>query len=479
MFHLSSEPLTKAPELDSPISGGFVWFEGRVRNHDGGRKVVSLEYEAAPELAEAEGNRLLEEAKARFGADEVVCFHRVGHLKVGETAVWIGVASGHRREAFEACEWILDELKRRVPIWKKEHYEDGDSGWVGADLRADTVPLTEESLYQRQIRLSEVGPEGQEKLGLTRVLVVGVGGLASGVLPALAGAGIGRITIADGDRVEASNLHRQTLFDTRDVGKNKAKTAAIKIGRQNPFVSVGAISERITVANLDLREFDAVVDATDNFHTKFLLNESCVKAGLPLFSAGLHVFEGSLTSVVPGGPCLRCLWPEQPVDGCVSTCAETGILAPVPHVFGALLAAEVLKWVLGLPIASHQLLLFDLRTLQATVLPRERNSGCPICGGGLDARPVTLDASQLGEISPFMLVDLAEDTMDRLAKSLGESDHLCIPLSQFDAVAKRLPREQNLLLVCPRGIRSGSLAAHLRSEGWSNVYSLAGGTKAL
>lgn len=132
-FHITAEPIepsTLADQLEDAESGGVVTFEGRVRNHNEGKDVVLLEYEAYPELAEKEGQRILEEAAKRWKVSRIITFHRVGRLEIGETAVWVGVAAGHRAEAFAACRYVIDELKMRVPIWKKEHYQDGATDWI-------------------------------------------------------------------------------------------------------------------------------------------------------------------------------------------------------------------------------------------------------------------------------------------------------------------------------------------------------------
>ena len=160
MFSLTRQPIVP-PVLASPGAGGFVTFDGKVRNTHQDRPVTGLEYEAFDELVLAEGTRLMTEAVAHYGLLEARCIHRVGRLEIGETAVWIGVAAPHRREAFEACEWILDQLKRRVPIWKKEFFADGDSGWIGSDVVPGEAPVTEENYYARQIRLREVGQQGE------------------------------------------------------------------------------------------------------------------------------------------------------------------------------------------------------------------------------------------------------------------------------------------------------------------------------
>lgn len=174
MFRLTDVPITQEPMLVE-AAGGFVTFEGKVRNHAMGRSVIRLEYEAFPDLAIPEGVALLEEAKAKYGLLSASVIHRTGLLEVGDTAVLIQVAAAHRHEAFAGCEWIIDQLKHRVPIWKKEHFADGDSGWVGAD-----VPSPNEDLYralvQRQRSTEEVGEVGQTAIREAKVLMVGVGG---------------------------------------------------------------------------------------------------------------------------------------------------------------------------------------------------------------------------------------------------------------------------------------------------------------
>ena len=228
-FSFSSAPIDTArgrEALADPACGGYATFEGWVRDHNEGRAVRRLEYEAYAALAEREGERIVTEAIAKYGVQHAACVHRIGDLGLGEMAVWVGVSSRHRAEAFAACRYIIDEVKHRVPIWKKEHYEDGDSGWVNcercAEVAADHVHYSgmphahggqqDEATrgfahdYSRQAALPEVGQAGQQRIREASVLVIGAGGLGVPALQYLAAAGVGRIGILDGDFVVASQI---------------------------------------------------------------------------------------------------------------------------------------------------------------------------------------------------------------------------------------------------------------------------------
>lgn len=482
MFSLTRQPIVP-PALASPGAGGFVTFDGKVRNTHQDRPVTGLEYEAFDELVLAEGNRLMAEAVAHYGLLEARCIHRVGRLEIGETAVWIGVAAPHRREAFEACEWILDQLKRRVPIWKKEYFADGDSGWIGSDVVPGEAPVTEENYYARQIRLREVGPAGQAKLKAARVLVVGAGGLGCAAIPYLAAAGVGTLGICDFDRVEASNLHRQVLFAAREVGKPKAALAARFAQRLNPLVQVRTHAERLTAESAPglLQHYDLVLDCSDNFATKFLLNDTAVAMNKPLVQASIHQFEGQIFVYDPamGNGCLRCLWPETPPEGCVGNCADAGVLGVVPGIFGALQASEAIKFLLGLGESlGDSVLLFDLRTLATTRLRRAADPHCPVCGDGAPPTEIDLDPFAPGrDFSQWTVIDLREAHEARPVLDLGAGEWRHHPLSRVQEWLDSLDRDRPCLFVCGRGIRSGQLVRRLRREGWPRVYSLAGGVE--
>lgn len=474
MFQLSHEPLIPWP-VASDSAGGFVTFEGKVRNHANLRQVLRLEYEAYDDLAISEGEKLVAEAVERYRLESATVVHRVGLLEVGETAVIIQTAAAHRREAFAGCEWILDQLKHRVPIWKKEYYADGDSGWVGADAPGPN-PELEAQLTQRQRRLAEIGDDGQVRLKAARVLVVGTGGLAAGCLPYLAAAGVGQLGLIDDDLVDLSNLHRQILFTVEDVGRLKVERAAQFVNRLNPTVEVHRHAERLTEVNADrfVASYDWIVDGSDNLPTKFLLNEACRRHGKPLVTASVHGFEGQLLTVQPDGPCLRCLFPTAPASRCVGTCAENGILGVVPGILGMLQANEVLKGILGYgELLSHRTLLLDLRSGETMSLARTANPGCPVCGGGTDISDPCEVASMSeahARLGVFIVVDVREPDEEPTLSC----DHVRLPFSTLDD----LP-EGNLVVVCETGTRSLRVAARCLAGGRTNVVSLRGGVASL
>jgi sulfur-carrier protein adenylyltransferase/sulfurtransferase len=503
-FRFSSSPLDPA-ELQRGLRdhscGGFAAFEGWVRNHNEGHAVTRLEYEAFEELAEKEGARIVQAAMAKFGVTRATCVHRIGSLAIGDVAVWVGVSAAHRDEAFRACRFIIDEVKHRVPIWKKEHYVNGDSGWVNCErcaapaahahehdhphhAHAHSIPVPD---YSRQVALREVGAAGQARLRAASVLVVGAGGLGVPVLQYLAGAGIGRLAIVDGDRLEASNLHRQTWYALADCGRDKATLAAGRVRALNPEVRVEAHVLRLDAANAGrvVQGFDLVLDCSDNFSTKFLLNDLALRTGKPVLFASVYQYEGQLQLVAgdAGSPCLRCVWPEATRDGLVGNCAEAGVLGPVPGVFGSLQALEALKYLLGLPgLAANEMLIFDLVTLSTQRLRAKRAPGCAAHAGSSAASPAPdslevqfaslADAAAAG----YALVDV-RDPQERIAEPMPGSLHL--PMSKLLAQAPGLEVGGRYLLVCATGRRSGAAADLLRSQGLRECRSLRGGLKGL
>ena len=510
-FSFSTEPIDTArgrATLADPQCGGYATFEGWVRNHNEGREVRRLEYEAYAALAEAEGARIVAEAIARFGIEHAACVHRIGSLDLTDMAVWVGVSARHRAEAFAACRYIIDEVKHRVPIWKKEHYVDGDSGWVNCERCAQPgEPATHDhehelehehahdaSLpapdYSRQVALPEVGVAGQQRLAAGSVLVIGAGGLGVPVLQYLAAAGVGRIGLVDGDTVEASNLHRQPLYGLRDVGQSKAVVAATRLREANPRITVDVHAERATAANLPgwLAHYDLVVECSDNFATKFVVNDAAVSLGKSAVFASVYQYEGQLQVYLPreDWPCLRCLWPEAPRDGLVGNCAQAGVLGPVPATLGAMQAMQALKILLGLPAEpSPALHVFDLLGMHWRTLKAARNPACDHAPRELQADAIdpaaleiefpTLDAALA---SGLTLVDIRE-AWERAMDEPQRQIEWHLPLSALMRGSTALPPDGRYLIVCAHGVRSLALAEHLRSLGYPEVYSLIGGLAAL
>jgi adenylyltransferase/sulfurtransferase len=514
------DPGTLHATVEDRSCGGFASFEGWVRDFNDGRPVERLEYEAYALLAVKEGERIVAEAIERFGVTQARCVHRVGELALGELAVWIGVSSPHRGEAFAACRYIIDEVKHRVPIWKKEYYVDGDSGWVNCERCAAAPTVTAAAHehehahdhdhthgvtsgrrpapapaaigvhapglatpdYSRQRVLPEVGDAGQAKLRAARVLVIGAGGLGAPLLGYLAGAGIGTLGIVDGDVLDASNLHRQTIYALADVGRPKALLAAERLRALNPEVDVRAYAERADRARLPALAagYDILVDCSDNFATRFLVNDVAVRLGKPAVAASIYQYEGQLQVVKPGGACVRCVWPRATRPGVVGNCAEAGVLGPVPGVLGSLQALEVIKLVLGLESpAGDGVLLVDLRTLETRRLRARRAAGC--AGGPcveLDlSEPAStleldLDLAAAGAATGFTVVDV-RDADEIQAQPLPVA-RLHIPAARL-AAGEPLPDGTGpVLLVCARGQRSLLAAEALAARGIS-ARSLRGG----
>jgi adenylyltransferase/sulfurtransferase len=344
--------------------------------------------------------------------------------------------------------------------------------------------------YSRQVALPEVGRDGQVRLQHGSVLVIGAGGLGVPVLQYLAAAGVGRIGVVDGDVVEASNLHRQPLYGWADIGASKAQVAAARLRALNPEVNVEIRAERATASNLAewLAGYDLVVDCSDNFATKFLVNDVAVSLGKPAVFASVYQYEGQLQTYVPreDWPCLRCLWPEAPRDGLVGNCAEAGVLGAVPATLGAMQAMQALKLLLGLDADARPALhTFDLLGMHWRTLKASRN---PACDHGRRAMRDSSPPAESLELhyptlraardSGLTLVDIREG-WERASDDPERQIQMHVPLSAFVEGAAALPDEGRYLVVCAHGVRSHALAEHLRSHGYREVYSLAGGLAGL
>lgn len=531
-FAFSRTPLDTAAlrnRLTDRSCGGYTSFEGWVRDHNEGQRVTHLEYEAFEPLAIKEGERILGEAIARFGIERAACVHRVGDLTLGETAVWVGVSARHRDEAFRACRYIIDEVKHRLPIWKKEHYESGDSGWVncercaaaahesggltptaithaGHDHGSPTPTRTEPRLpaaapavdYSRQIALKEIGPAGQARLRASRVLVVGAGGLGVPVLTYLAAAGVGTLGLVDGDRLEPSNLHRQPLYALADAGRLKVELAVERLRALNPEVEVRPYAVRLDSDNGAqlIEPYELIIDCTDNFATKFLLNDLAQRHGKPTILASVYQFEGQLQVIRPDreGACLRCIWPQATRDGLIGNCAEAGVLGPVPGLFGTLEALEALKILLDLPgQLGDELLVLDTTSLSVS---RVRARRATECRSGRCARIAELTpAPRALEIAfhdldaalaqGFELIDVREAHEVAQCPVPGPRVRH-VPLQALLALAADadprstapLDPRAKYLLICASGKRSLACAQALRERG-IEAFSLPGGVTAL
>ncbi|HTX23902.1 MAG TPA: ThiF family adenylyltransferase [Steroidobacteraceae bacterium] len=503
-FSFTRDPIDTAREraaLADRACGGYASFEGWVRDHNEGRRVTHLEYEAFEPLALKEAERILAEAAERFGVERAACVHRVGDLAIGAMAVWVGVSARHRDEAFRACRYIIDEVKHRLPIWKKEHYENGDSGWVNCERCAQDHPTEVASAvpdYSRQMVLKGVGPSGQARLRASRVLVVGAGGLGVPVLTYLTGAGVGRLDVVDGDRLEPSNLHRQTLYALADVGRPKADLAAERLRALNPEVGIETHPVRLDAVNGAelIAPSELVIDCSDNFATKFLLNDLCVRLGKPVILSSVYQLEGQLQVVRAdrAGACLRCIWPEATRDGLVGNCAEAGVLGPVAGVFGSLQALEALKILLDLPgQLGDELLVMDLTSHALSRVRAQRAGACRRAGRcvRLDASPILQPEAAAAELvfgdlaealrQDFNIIDVREpreviETPAPAERVRHIPLHALLELTLREpSVERALDRSAKYLLVCASGKRSLAATQELRARGFQSVYSLRGG----
>jgi adenylyltransferase/sulfurtransferase len=497
MFELTDKTIDSAAlraRLARPEAGACVVFEGWVRNHHAGRPVTRLEYEAFDELARLEGGAIVAEVEKEHPGCVVLCVHRTGALAVGELAVWIGVASPHRHAGFLACRQVIEEIKRRLPVWKKEHHPGGAAEWVNCPTEAVAGRLLPENYYERQASLPEVGAAGQAALAAASVLVVGVGGLGCPAALYLATSGVGQLTLIDAGKVEISNLHRQILFTADDVGAVKVTVAVARLRAQNPLVRIEANLSDVTPANVRalVTGRTAVLDCTDNFATRFLLHDACRFAGVPLVQAAVYRFEGELNVFNPGAPgCLHCLWSGRKADKLesVANCAGGPVFAPAVGVLGVMQAAETLKLILRLPAVSdfEQTRLINLLDGSIQAIERSADPACPVCGNPdsspppktdlPDGSPVVLSAEEITALGSVQTVALLEpgETLDVTA---APPNSIAIPMGDLIQI-RELATQGLTILSCRHGLRSAALARLLRAEGLGHVYALAGNMPAI
>ena len=238
--------------------------------------------------------------------------------------------------------------------------------------------------YSRHILLQEVGIEGQEKIGAAKVLIVGAGGLGSPAALYLAAAGVGTVGIADYDEVEISNLQRQIIHFTKDLNSTKVDSAAEKMQAINPEIVVNKHLASLCADNIRdiIKEYDFIIDGSDNFPTKFLVNDACVLAGIPFSHGGVLRFEGQTMTVLPGrSACYRCIFSKPPPVDAVPTCSQAGVLGPIAGMLGTIQAAEALKYILGIGVLlTDALLTFDAKSMNFHRIRLKKQKNCRICG---------------------------------------------------------------------------------------------------
>ncbi len=367
-----------------------------------------------------------------------------------------------------------------------------------ASLNADELRR-----YARHILLPEVGREGQQRLKSASVLIVGVGGMGSPAALYLAAAGVGHLGLLDDDCVDESNLQRQVLYATAQVGQPKALMARERLHALNPHIQIDAYPHRITPANAwdIVAEYDLIVDGTDNFATRYLLNDTAVLQKKPFVYGSISRFEGQVSVFyAEEGPCYRCIFPQPPAR--YQTCAELGVLGALPGVIGTLEATEALKLILGIgkPLIGR-LLLYDALAMQFDIIRLRKNPACKVCGEhpeitailpayeeaactnrdeepilppDADLPPEAL-AEQLNSDQPPLLIDVRSPEEFAFAHLPGARN---IPLERLEAHLGTLPKGKEIVTICLRGRRSAHAVAQLRAAGFPNVKRLHGGLEA-
>jgi sulfur-carrier protein adenylyltransferase/sulfurtransferase len=374
---------------------------------------------------------------------------------------------------------------------------------------AGSLPsLTTDELqrYSRHLILPEVGLEGQQKLKAAKVLCVGTGGLGSPLAFYLAAAGVGTLGLVDFDVVDFSNLQRQILHSTKDVGRPKLDSAEEKLKALNPFMNIVKFETMLTSANAMeiIRDFDIVADGTDNFPTRYLVNDACVLSGKPNAYGSIFRFEGQASVfATKDGPCYRCLYPEPPPPGLVPSCAEGGVLGILPGLVGVIQATEVIKLIIGKgePLIGR-LLLVDALGMHFRELKLRKNPDCPVCGTyptvtelidyqqfcGIVPESMTSSTVKNGvsQITPVELkqkLDAGEDIFVLDVREPHEfqiaqmGGHL-IPLGDLQARVHELDSSREIVVHCKMGGRSQKAAEFLQQVGFKKIHNLAGGIDA-
>ncbi|MFZ0738989.1 MAG: molybdopterin-synthase adenylyltransferase MoeB [Candidatus Acidiferrales bacterium] len=377
------------------------------------------------------------------------------------------------------------------------------TGIAAPAARDNTTTLSNDEIlrYSRHLIMPEVGMDGQLKLKRARVLLVGTGGLGAPLGLYLAAAGVGRIGVVDFDKIDFTNLQRQIMFGTSDVGRPKIEAAAERLGNLNPEIQIDRYETQLTSANaLEIfRDYDIIVDGTDNFPTRYLVNDACVLLGKPNVYGSIFRFEGQASIFgYPGGPCYRCLYPEPPPPGLVPSCAEGGVLGVLPGIIGSIQAMETLKLILGSgePLIGR-LLLFDALGMKFRELKLRKNPDCPICG---EHRTITklIDYAEFcgirGEEAPASQSTVPEITPRELKARLDRGDDLyildvrepheyqicnigghLIPLGDLSRRVNELDSSREIVAHCRSGKRSAEAAEFLRKAGFRKIWNLKGG----
>ena len=372
------------------------------------------------------------------------------------------------------------------------------------EQNASQIEFTAEEMqrYSRHLLMPEITIEGQRRLKAARVLCIGAGGLGSPAALYLTAAGVGTLGLVDFDAVDLSNLQRQILHGTADVGRSKLESARDRLRQLNPNVEIRLQEQKFTGANAQalVDQYDVVVDGSDNFPTRYLSNDVCVWARKPNIYGSVFRFEGQSTVFAPHlrGPCYRCLFPEPPEPGTVPNCAEAGVLGVLPGIIGLIQAIEAVKLITGLgdPLTGR-LLYFDALKMNFREFAVRRDPECPVCGSSpsitapidyeafCNARPTvfqpaipTMSVQELKQElndSNLLLLDVREPFEYDIARIDGAK---LLPLGELPGRINEIPRDKKVVLMCKSGQRSANATTYLQKQGYSDVHNLEGGITA-
>jgi sulfur-carrier protein adenylyltransferase/sulfurtransferase len=374
---------------------------------------------------------------------------------------------------------------------------------TGAPGEAKATTLSNEEIlrYSRHLIMPEVGMEGQLKLKTSKVLLIGTGGLGAPLGLYLAAAGVGKLGLVDFDVVDFTNLQRQVTFGSEDVGKPKTEAARQRLSSLNPDIQIETFETKLTSENaLELfKDFDVIVDGTDNFPTRYLVNDACILLGKPNVYGSIFRFEGQVTVFgMPEGPCYRCLYPEPPPPGLVPSCAEGGVLGVLPGIVGSIQAMETIKLILGRGDSlAGRLLLFDALAMKFRELKLRKNLNCPMCGQHRTINQL-IDYYEFcgvrGEEAPGPDVQVPEITPRELKSRLDRGDDLfildvrepheyqicnlngnLIPLGELPRRVHELDSSREIVAHCRSGKRSAEAVDFLRKAGFRKILNLKGG----
>lgn len=448
MFRISLDEI-KSDELrylmTNQVAGALVVFEGLVRDTNQGLRVKSLEYQAYEEMADVEGNKIVQEAKDKFNILDALCIHRFGHLKLKDCAVWIGVTAKHRDDAYKASRFIIDQIKLRLPIWKKEHYVDEEAKWVYCKDHHTHVHLCSNDYYSVSRKIYPIN-----KISGKKVAVIGVGGLGCAVSFDLATIGLKDLTIVDGDIVSTSNLHRQFLYDAADIGEKKVIVAKNTIEQKCPFIKIYTIDNHILEANLDnLKGYDVIVDCTDNLKTKFLLHNFCIAQDIALVSAAINKNQAYIRTFFNAG-CLQCQHVDTFEDkSSWLDCDSAGVISSWVNTIAHMQAAEVIEFLFnGSNKSLKHSLFIDLANYEIQKILNLKNENCLLC------------------------VQKIMEVLDTGMKSVSNEATLkfdIVNLTDAEVFDRALELKGTVQLICKNDIRSKRLAKILNENKSTNV----------